>query len=105
IGDLTPQDATRLGVKANKGVLVSKIVPDGPADKAGLRADDVIVAVNGKETDSRSLRLAVSSMAPGTTINLKVIHDGAEKNPSVTLDKMVDDNQRADEREQSPAPR
>jgi serine protease Do len=83
----------RLGIlfeqtPGSKGALVNNIVPESPASKAGLMKNDVIVALNGKEVDGRSLRLAVGSMAPGTTINLKVLRDGSERNYSVTLDAM-----------------
>src|SRR5579884_1130322 len=71
--ELTPKLASALGVKASEGAVVTEILPDGPAAKAGLQKDDVIVAMNGKEVDGRSLRNAVGSMAPGNSINLKVI--------------------------------
>jgi len=95
--ELTPKLASALGVKASQGALVTEIVPDGPASKSGLQKDDVIVALNGKETDGRSLRNAVGSMAPGSTINLKVLRGTAERNYSITLDKMPEDTQRADQ--------
>jgi S1-C subfamily serine protease len=91
-------------VKATKGAVVGEIVPDGPASKTGLRKDDVIVALNGKDTDAKSLRLAVGSMAPGSKIDLKVLRDGSERNYTVTLDKMPSENQRA-EQQAPPAPR
>jgi serine protease Do len=92
--ELTPQTASELGVKTSKGAVVEEIVPDGPAAKSGLRKDDVIVAMNGKDIDGRSLRLAVGTIAPGTTIDLKVLRDGAEHKYSVILDRMPDTAQR-----------
>ena len=62
--ELTPKLASALGAKATSGALVTDVVPDGPAAKAGLQKEDVIVALNGKDMDGRSLRLAVGSMAP-----------------------------------------
>jgi serine protease Do len=97
--ELTPKLASALAVKASEGAVVTEIVPDGPASKSGLQKDDVIIALNGKEVDGRSLRNAVGSMAPGTTINLKVLRVGAEKNIAVTLDKMPEDPQRAEQRQ------
>src|SRR3989475_1880674 len=94
--ELTPKLASALGVQASKGAVVTEIVPDGPASKTGLMKDDVIVALNGKEIDGRSLRLAVGSMSPGTTIDLKVLRDGAARKYSITLDTMPADSQRAD---------
>src|SRR5215510_11952973 len=92
--ELIPKLASALGVKASKGAVVVDIVPDGPAAKSGLRKDDVIVGVNGKDVDGRSLRLAVGSMAPGTTVDLRVLRDGAERKYSITLDRMPDSAQR-----------
>src|SRR2546427_8058184 len=94
--ELTPKLASALGVQASKGAVVTEIVPDGPASKTGLMKDDVIVALNGREIDGRSLRLAVGSMSPGTTIDLKVLRDGAARKYSITLDTMPADSQRAD---------
>jgi serine protease Do len=93
--ELTPKLASALGVKASEGAVVTEIVPDGPASKSGLQKDDVIVAMNGKEIDGRSLRNAVGSMAPGSSINLKVLRNGTERNFTITLDRMPEDTRRA----------
>jgi serine protease Do len=92
--ELTPELSSALGVKTSRGAVVTEIVPDGPASKSGLQKDDVIVAMNGKDVDGRSLRLAVGSMSPGTTIDLKVLRDGAEHKYSITLDRMPESAQR-----------
>ncbi|PYS52614.1 MAG: hypothetical protein DMG13_15595 [Acidobacteria bacterium] len=102
--ELTPKLASALGVKTTKGAVVTEIVPDGPASKSGLKKDDVIVALNGKETDGRSLRLAVGSMRPGTTIDLKVLREGTEQKYSITLDTMPTDTQ-AEQRQPFSTPR
>jgi len=94
--ELTAKLASALGVQAAKGAVVTEIVPDGPASKSGLRKDDVITALNGQAIDGRSLRNAVGSMTPGSTINLKVLRGSSERNFSITLDRMPDDTQRAD---------
>jgi len=94
--ELTPKLASALGVKASNGAVVTEIVPDGPASKSGLQKDDVIVALNGKTVDGRSLRNAVGSMSPGSTIDLKVLRGSTERNYSIILDRMPDDTQRAD---------
>ena len=103
--ELTPRLASALGVKASKGAVVSEIVPDGPASKSGLKKEDVIVAMNGKEVDGRSLRLAVGSMSPGTTIDLKVLRGASEQKFSITLDTMPADSQRAGQSEPFAIPR
>ena len=59
------------------GALVTDVVKGSPAEKAGLRQEDVIVAYNGKEVESLSaLRNAISLMMPGTRVVLKVVREG-----------------------------
>src|SRR5207237_3074877 len=82
--ELTPQLASALGVKASQGAVVTEIVLDGPASKSGLQKDDVIVALNGKEIDGRSLRNAVASMKPGCRIDPQALRGSAERNYSIT---------------------
>ena len=98
IQELTPQLASAMGVKTSRGAVVGEIAADGPAAKAGLQKEDVIVAMNGKDVDSRSLRLAVGSMSPGSKVDLKVLRGGNEQHIAVTLDAMPNDPQRAEQR-------
>jgi serine protease Do/serine protease DegQ len=78
-----PKDAT--------GIIISSIEPDSPADKAGLKQGDVIVAVNGKVIhDQDELRLTISEMAPGTKVTLSTARDGAPRVVSVTLAQFAD---------------
>lgn len=94
VQDLTPQLASALGVKATRGAVVGDIQKDGPAANTGLEKEDVIVALNGKEVDGRSLRLDVGSMTPGTTVDLKVLRGPTEHHISVKLDAMPNDDSR-----------
>jgi len=103
IQELTPQLASALGVKTSQGAVVGEVAPDSPAAKAGLRKEDVIIAMNGKEVDARSLRNTVGAMTPGSRVDLKVLRGSSEEHFSVTLDAMPNDAQRADQSE--PAPR
>src|SRR5437867_8056246 len=103
--ELTPKLASELGVKASQGAVVTDIIPSGPAAKVGLQKDYVIVALNGKAVDGRSLRNAVGAMTPGTAIDLKVLRDGAERKYSVTLDTMTEDNQPAEQTQPFSTPR
>jgi serine protease Do len=103
IQELTPQLASALGVKTSQGAVVGEVAPDSPAAKAGLRKEDVIIAMNGKEVDARSLRNTVGAMTPGSRVDLKVLRGSSEEHFSVTLDAMPNDAQRTDQSE--PAPR
>lgn len=105
IGDLTPEIAAEIGVKVSKGVLVGGVLPNSPAERAGLMKNDVIVALNGKQMDMRTMRLAISNTAPGSTVDLKVLRNGSERNVAVTLDALQSDSQRAQQADPFAAPR
>ena len=65
--------------QVSKGALIRDVVPGGPADRAGLRSGDLVVAINGKPTDdAATLRNQISSMSPGTRTPLKVARGGDE---------------------------
>jgi serine protease Do len=81
-GDLAPQ----FGLKEPKGALITKVEPNGPGDKAGLKMGDVIVAIDGKPvTGSDDATLAIISHAPGSSVKLDIMHDGKPKSLTVTL--------------------
>jgi putative serine protease PepD len=62
------------------------IVPGGPAERAGLEAGDVIVAIDGKPVaDSAELIVAIRSRSPGDTVTLTVRRDGDERTVKVAL--------------------
>ncbi len=66
VQDLTPDLAKSFGLELPKGALIADITKDGPANKAGLKRGDVILAYQGKEiADSSSLRNAVANTSPG----------------------------------------
>ncbi|WP_017730443.1 trypsin-like peptidase domain-containing protein [Nafulsella turpanensis] len=72
--DLDVEKAERLGIKAERGVVLSYITPEGAAAKAGLREGDIITAVNGLPTSSRSSFLEVISYhSPGDKIIISFI--------------------------------
>jgi Do/DeqQ family serine protease len=104
IQDITPDIAGAMKLNVRKGALVGDVEPNSPAAHAGLQAGDVIVELNGKPlADSRELRLAVSSLAPGTTIKLSVLRNGDTKDVAMTLGDMPVKKSAANTREK-PSP-
>jgi serine protease Do len=87
--DMTPAMARAFGDKNLSGALVGDVSANSPASKAGLKTGDIIVSMNGKPVnDSNDLRMTVSMMAPGATVNLKVMRDGAPRDIAVQLEEM-----------------
>ena len=103
---LYPQLAEELDIDAPTGSLISEVIPDGPADDAGLQgaeggADariefqgnqvrtggDVIVAVEGEELQTEAdLSRLIAAKRPGEEITLQIIRDGEEQDVDVTLE-------------------
>ena len=62
------------------GALVASVQPDSPADKAGLKAGDVITTLNGqKVANPRELAIKVSSVAPGGKVTIAYLRNGASQ--------------------------
>lgn len=87
---LTPEIADAMKLKGQPtGALVGEVEQNAPAAKAGIKARDVITAVNGKKVnDPRELRLMIGSMAPGTKAQLEVNREGQTKTFQVQLAEM-----------------
>jgi serine protease Do len=86
IQDVTPELADEFKLADQRGALVGDVVPHDPAEKAGIKSGDVIVAFNDHSVDdSRHLRLMVADTDPGTTVPLKLIRNGHEKKLTVTV--------------------
>jgi len=78
--------AASYGLKQAKGAIVNDVTSGSPADKAGLKVEDVILGVDGHDVeDSADLSNYVASKAPGTTVQLRVFRSGGEKTISVVL--------------------
>jgi len=77
VQDLTPDLAKTLGLEEVKGVVVPKVVPGSPAEKAGIKQGDVILEVNGKAIESgQQLKNLISSLNVGDVIEIKVKRGG-----------------------------
>jgi serine protease Do len=84
--DITPGLAQEFNLSTQDGALVGDVVSGTPADKAGIKSGDVIIAFNGLEiSDAHGLQLAVSQCEPGSSATVKLIRDGVQKNFTVTL--------------------
>ena len=87
--DMTPDMAKAFGQKEARGVVVGDVSANSPAQQSGVHRGDILLELNGKPvTSSNELRNTISMMEPGTSINLKVLRDGGERQISVKLAEM-----------------
>jgi serine protease Do len=94
IQPLTPELAKSFGAKENRGVLVSDVMPDSPAARAGLVAGDILLEFDGRKLEGPAdLQRAVGLTTPGTAARARVWRDHVER----TLDLKIGDA--PDERE------
>jgi S1-C subfamily serine protease len=81
--------ATNLGLKQSGGAIVSSVTPNSPADHAGLKVGDVIESLNGQPVrDMNTLRNRIAEIAPGSSAELVIVRDGAEKKVSAKLEEL-----------------
>ncbi len=86
IQNLTDELAEKFQTSAKSGALVAQVFEDSPADKAGVKSGDVIVAVNGeKVSDTRQLTNRVASLPPKSKVKLEVLRDGKSRTFQVEL--------------------
>ena len=88
IQDLKGELAEYYGAKSSEGVLVTDVVPGNPADKAGIKAKDIITAVDGEKIEtSRELTAKAATLPVGDTTKITVLRDGKEKTFDVKVAK------------------
>jgi S1-C subfamily serine protease len=96
-----PQLARRFGLPVTSGAWVQDVVPNGPAERAGLRGGtaarrfqargvrvggDIITAVDGRKLpDEAALGVALLRLRPGQKVTLRIYRDGKPRNLRVTL--------------------
>ena len=95
IQSVTPDLSKALKLEVSKGALVADVVQGGPADKAGIKAGDVIVSFNGKPiNDSRDLAATVAATAVGKEAAINVIRNGKEIRIAAVIARLESDETR-----------
>ncbi len=89
VGPLMPEDRERLKLPEEAGVLVTVVVPGGPADKAGLMVDDVILSFQGEALPGPDrLRWVASLAGVGKTVTLRVARGGRQFDLQLKLESL-----------------
>nr|WP_243830786.1 DegQ family serine endoprotease [Thiohalophilus thiocyanatoxydans] len=92
--DLTPELAQAFELKQGQGAVVTQVSPGSPADKAGLKAGDIVIEVDGKPVrDANSLRNAIGLLQVGSRVRLKVLRDGETTSLTATIEEPVSQGQ------------
>src|SRR5882672_9126120 len=88
VQQVTSDIAQNLGLKHSGGAIISSVTPGSAADRAGLKQGDVIESFNGQQVhDFNSLRNRVAASGPGSSADVTIVRDGAEKHVGVKLDE------------------
>lgn len=89
IQDLSPELAEEFGIQDSRGALIADVVPDSPADRAGLQRGDVVVEVGQRRVENASsLRLMISQLRPGTSETMQIIRSGERQTVEVELGRL-----------------
>jgi serine protease Do len=99
IAEIGDEDVDRLKLSEAKGVLVRGVMPGEPADRGGLKADDVLIALDGTPLDApRDLQRVVSTTPVGTRVRVVVLRGGEKKEIEVTIGRYKEREDKAPSR-------
>jgi serine protease DegQ len=86
--DITPELAENFGLKNKSGAIIAGVVKDGPADKAGIKPGDILIAVEGKTiSDTTEMLDLIAQLTPGNTAKMTVIRKSLQSTVNVTIGK------------------
>ena len=86
VAELTPQAIVQLALPLSRGIIITATHPQGPADRAGLRVGDVIVAINDSDImEGREGLLQVARMMPGEPAAITVLRNGTKLTLNATV--------------------
>lgn len=88
IQDISKEVAEYYGIKSKKGVLVTEVFPDDPADIAGIEPKDIILSINEKEVETaREITSMIADIGVGETVKIKVLRNGKTRTFKVKIAK------------------
>ena len=96
IAEIGDDDLDRLKLTEAKGVLLRGVMPGEPADRGGLKADDVLIALDGTPLDTpRDLQRMVSTTPVGKVVRVMLLRAGQKKEVEVTIGRYKEREERA----------
>lgn len=88
IQELTPELIASFKLDGNKGVLITEVIRNSPAEQAGIKRGDILLSIDHHAIDNWSTMLdTVSNLPPGNTVETKVLRNGNEINSKVKIGK------------------
>lgn len=97
IGDITPTLKEALDLTTLDGALVSQVVEDSPAEKAGLKRDDVIISFNGGAIkDASDIRNAVGLVEPGERYTITYLREGRKIKRRIEVEAIDENDEQSD---------
>ncbi|WP_336281694.1 serine endoprotease DegQ [Cronobacter dublinensis] len=95
--EMSADIAKAFNLNTQRGAFVSEVLPNSGSAKAGIKAGDVIVSLNGRPLNSfAELRSRIATTEPGTKVKLGLLRDGKVQEVEVTLDKSTSSSASAD---------
>ncbi|EGT5184099.1 serine endoprotease DegQ [Cronobacter sakazakii] len=95
--EMSADIAKAFNLNTQRGAFVSEVLPNSGSAKAGIKAGDVIVSLNGRPLNSfAELRSRIATTEPGTKVKLGLLRDGKAQEVEVTLDKSTSSSASAD---------
>jgi serine protease Do len=89
IQDLTPELAKTVHIETLKGAFVADVVKGGPAERSGMRKDDIVIAYGGKEIpDSSTLRNAVAETPIGQQVKVTLLRGGKKEELMIKIESL-----------------
>ncbi|MEM7027275.1 MAG: DegQ family serine endoprotease [Pseudomonadota bacterium] len=97
--DINPELAEAFQLEQKNGAIINQVLESSPAEKAGLKAGDIVLNVDGKTIrNANDLRNRVGLLPVGQTVKLKILRDGKQQtiNVTVTQNELITNNPRAE---------
>lgn len=95
VQELSPRLRESFGLEGENGVVITGLLRDGPAHRAGLRPGDVVTRIDGEPVDEMNAALRrIANLEPGTAVELAGLRNGRQRTWEVTIGERPERNQR-----------